>query len=314
MSTPSADAAARKHRHGLGVLVMLITVGLSATIGVNNGRLFQDVDVLAILAFTAVVMIVLFNALQLRDLAAYREILRRHRLDVVLLNGFTMLGWVGSLAVFRYLEPAIAVSAVVGLSPMATILFSRILRRKTSGSLHSDVAASLGMLIIAVFQGVVILQGKSGVGALSHRDAILGLLCVLANAIANGACGVLIKRFSEDGAKTSQILACRVPLLAILGIGYLVFVHPPLEPIADHPLASTLAILGGFTLIYLVQLALAFTEPVTVVLLSSLTPIATIGLQAFDRRLAFSVVSFVCVLLMFLLVVWSTLRRLRSTG
>lgn len=296
-----------------GVMFALLAAAIGGAMPVYVGHMVQGIDPIALLVPVALVGVALFNALQLRDLPGYITMVRGNARDLLYLNVLTLIGWVTSFAALRFIEPVLSNSASVGLEPIATLALTVALRRQTSTILRSDVLASFAMLATAVAQIVVMWSGRSGLGATGHEMVGIGIACVLANGVANGALTVMPKSLFDSGMTRSQVLGCRLILLLIAGVLYLWIARPPLAPLLDNPFAVVAAFVGSIGTLYLIQAAIQFAEPVTVALICALNPIVSLGMQAFDPRLAFSLATLVTTLVMIGLVAWSTLEQVRAS-
>jgi drug/metabolite transporter (DMT)-like permease len=311
---PSVGAHPPKSSQTIGVVLVLVWVALSASKDVYLGHLVQDIDPILMLVVCIAITLVVFNATQVPDLGSYTGALRANALDVFWLNLFTAVAWGSFFAALRFLEAAVAESFVVAVDPLATICLARALRRE-SLVLPSELAASWGMLAAAAFLGVGVWYGHSSVGALSPSDATFGIGCVLLCGVANGGITVVSKRLADRKVTTSQVMASRFFLLLAGCLVFLVIRAPAIGPLFDE--AGGVLLIGVFGVIapmFVVQKAIERTEPITVVLVGSIVPVAAFGFQQLDHRLQFSWLSFTGAAAIALVVVAGTYRRLRTGG
>jgi drug/metabolite transporter (DMT)-like permease len=295
-----------------GVMFSFLAAGVGGAWPVYVGHMAQGLDPIVLLVAVVLMGIVLFNAIQLRDLPRYIAVFRANFRDIAYVNAITLVSWTTSFAALRYIEPVLSNSASAGIEPLATLGLTLLLRRQVAVILKSDVIASSAMLVTALVQFAVIWTGLSGM-QLANRDTVwIGIACVVANGLANAALTVVPKRLFDGGMTRSQILASRMFLLVIGGLIYIAVVQPPIAPLTDDWFGVAATFVGLMGTLYLVQAAIQYAEPVTVALICALNPIASLALQWFDPRLAFSPATMATTVVMVALVGWSTLEQLRS--
>lgn len=295
-----------------GVMFSFLAAAVGGAWPVYVGHMAQGLDPIVLLVAVVLMGIVLFNAIQLRDLPRYFAVFRANFRDIAYVNAITLVSWTTSFAALRYIEPVLSNSASAGIEPLATLGLTLLLRRQVAVILKSDVIASSAMLITALVQFGVIWSGMSGMQMSAHGTVWIGIACVIANGFANAALTVVPKRLFDGGMTRSQILASRMFLLVIGGLIYLAIVQPPIAPLGDDWFGVAATFVGLMGTLYLVQAAIQFAEPVTVALICALNPIASLALQWFDPRLSFSPATMVTTVVMVVLVGWSTLEQLRA--
>lgn len=306
----TAEAAARRG-NGAGIVFALLAAGVGGAWPVYVGHLVQGVDPIVLLLAVVVVGIVLFNAIQLRAPGRYLALVRENLRDILYVNALTLVGWSTSFAALRYVEPVLSNSAATGIEPIATLGLTLLLRRGAAVILRSDVIASIAMFITAMVQVAVMWTGLSGLGHTGQGGVWIGVACIAGNGLANAALTVVPKRLFDGGMSRSQILACRMWLLAIAGAIYVAIARPPLAPLGDD-LLGVAAVFGGVMgTLYLVQAAIQFAEPVTVALICALNPIIGLVLQWFDPRIKFAPATLVTTVVMVGFIAWSTVEQLR---
>lgn len=312
MSTTSR--AAGHHSQTIGAVLVLVWVALSASRDVYLGHLEQGIDSNLLLVGCIAIAIGFFNATQLADRASYAAVLRGNRADILWLNLFTAAAWASFFVALRFLEAAVAESFVVAVDPLATIFLAQALRRE-SPVLRSELAASWAMLPAAAFLGVGVWYGQSSVGELSAAHAAFGIACVVLSGIANGGITVVSKRLSDRGVTASQVMASRFFLLLV---GCLVLVLSRGQAMAalidEIGSVVLIGVVGVIAPMFLLQKAIERAEPITVVMVGSIVPVAAFGFQQLDARLRFSWMSFAGVMAIFVVVVWGSSRRLGAGG
>lgn len=295
--------------HVQGLVLVLVWVVINALKDVYLGHLAQGINTILLLLATGLLTTLFFNALQIPSRAAYAATIRKNRGDVLLMNLCTLAAWGGGFFSLQFLEPAVVQAFVYGMDPLATVVLTWMVVRRND----ADLGAAIAMFATAVYLGVVVWRGQSGVGALEFGDGVMGLSAMTISAIGNGGIAVVGKRLANAGVPATQVTATRFLLVIVAGTGFVIARQPSLEPMLTS-IGGVLAIAlaGGIAPTFILQKALEKTEPSTVLLFGNILPMATYGLQLFDHRITFSWPTFGGVAAMCLIALWSARNRLRS--
>lgn len=293
-----------------GVPPLVAFAVLSAAVDVYAGNRLQAVDPgsVAALSFTVAAAVFLGAEVVRRGRAALRP-LRTHRHDVAALNVTTALTWLSLLYALKWLEPALVNAVSIAMGPACTLLLSRRLRRGGTG-LPAEIAAALAVIVVI---GVLLagsFTGLSSLGDIGAGRATAGAVATLLCGVASAANVIYSKRLSDAGLAPRSVLALR--FFAIVLIGWALVAreaHPRL--LAALPPALVVTVIGVAAPMYLIQLGVRHTEPITVALLSSLAPVVTYVLQLGDPRLHPAPVSLACVLAVTALITAGVLARHR---
>ena len=293
MSEGQAESTAPSLRHGgpplLGYAV------LTAAMDVYASNRFAVISPAGLAAVSFTLAVVFFAALRLRQNGLPRRAeLTRHRRDLVAINVTTTVTWMSTFYALKYLEPAIVNVIGLALGPVIMTLAGPLMRRHSRVSAAETVVAVaicglLGMLLWGSF------NGDSGLGHISATHAVLGLVFTLACAAGSAVNIIYMKRLNEAGCDSDTVLATRFVLMAVAAWGLVALggqgsVHAALVP------GAVVAVIGVGLPIYVLQVGIRYTEPITTSLLVSLSPLFAFVLQLADGRLKFSALTLAGVL------------------
>jgi drug/metabolite transporter (DMT)-like permease len=284
---------------------------LSAAVDVYAGNRLQAVDPGSLAALSFTVTAVLFAGTELvrRGRAALSP-LRTHPYDVAALNVTTALTWLSLLYALKWLEPALVNVVSIAMGPACTILLAPRLRRG-SVSLPAEIVASLAIFVVL---GVLLgssFAGLSSLGDIGTGRAAAGAAATLICGLGSAANVIYSKRLSDGGLTPRSVLAVR--FFAILVISWtLVARESRPNLLSALPPALVVTVIGVAGPMYLLQLGVRHTEPITVNLLVSLAPVMAFVLQLGDPRLRPSPVSLACILAVTALVTAGVLARHRQ--
>ncbi|MDQ0310096.1 drug/metabolite transporter (DMT)-like permease [Kitasatospora herbaricolor] len=292
-----------------GVAPLTGFAALTAAVDVYAGNRLQSLDPLAIAAVSFSLTAVFFLGLDIarKGLAAALRPLSAQRWDVLALNVSTAVTWLSMLYALKYLEPAVVNVVGLAIGPVLTLVFGPLLRRGTT-VLRAEAVVSAGIcLSIAVLVWGSV-TGRSGVGAVDAGDAALGLVLTLVCGLASTGNVIYSKRLSEAGLGPQSVLSVRffltiVVTWAAVGLGD----QPGLGAVFLP--AAVIAVIGVGLPLYLIQVGIKHTEPITASLLCTLSPLFAYLLQLPDRRLTQSTLTLLCILVITLLVGVGTAAR-----
>lgn len=257
---------------------------INAVKSVFEGALVQAISP-EFLAFNCFLLAQAFYFAICRDRRRLWSIIRHHAGDVLALNVSTMLSWVAVLYALKSFEPAVANSIIVGVIPIITIVMGRWLR--PGGGVNAlEVVASLGVLAAMAYLTDATWSGASAMGRMSPQAFAIGLTACLLTAAA--VCGntFFTKRLSEKGMTAAQIMTCRFPLLLVATLVVFIWRDSAAPYTADNILAFVLlGAIGVIFAIYVLQVGITRSEPITVSLLFASNLIMTFVIQLFDPRL-----------------------------
>ncbi|MDT0268502.1 DMT family transporter [Streptomyces sp. DSM 44915] len=300
-----------------GVVPLLAFAVLTAAMDVYAGNRFEVISPAALAAVSFTLVVAFFAAVEAgRRVArgpapAGPGALTTHRRDLLAINITTALTWLSTFYALEHLEPAIVNVVGLALGPVVTALAGPLLRR------HSRVLAAEVLVSVAICGLLGLLMwgsfsGRSGLGELSTGAAALGLAWTLACAAGSAVNIIYMKRLDDAGCAPGTVLATRFLLIGALSWGLVALADDARLGAALLP-GAVVAVIGVGLPIYVLQVGVRHTEPITTSLLICLSPLFALALQLADGRLAFSPLTLGGVLGVVALVAVGVLVRDRST-
>jgi drug/metabolite transporter (DMT)-like permease len=292
-----------------GALPLLGFAAFTAALDVYAGNQLQAHSPVTLAAVSFALATTFFLGLDIarRGPAAILRGLRRNRSDVIALNLTTAVTWLSMLYALKFLEPAVVNAVGLALGPVFTLVLSPLIRPGTS-VLKREVWVSLGIgaLIVSLAWGSV--TGRSAVGMIGTTDALIGLVLTVVTAAAGTGNVIYSKRLSEAGYSPQSVLAIRFFLMVAVTWGFLALSANVDLGGALRP-GAVLAVIGVGLPLYLLQVGIKHTEPITASLLTTLSPIFAFLLQILDRRLTPSLLTLAGIVGITALVAIGTLAR-----
>jgi drug/metabolite transporter (DMT)-like permease len=295
-----------------GVVPLLAFAALSALVDVYTGNRLQKLSPLSVAAisFTLTAAFFLGGDILRRGAAAALRPLRTHRYDVIAINVSTAVTWISLLYALEYLEPAVVNVVGLAIGPVLTVALGPLLRRRSS-VLATEIAVSVG---ICAFIAVLVwgsVSGHSGVGDVGQGRAVLGVVLTLVCGLGSTANVIYSKRLSEAGQSPRSVLAIRFFLMIAVAWAMVLTNGSPQLAAAFGP-AAVIAVIGVALPLYLIQVGIKYTEPITASLITALSPPFAFLLQLRDRRLQPSAFTLVGLLGITALVAWGVVARGRK--
>lgn len=273
-----------------GLAPLLAFAALTAAMDVYGGNRLQNVTPESLAAvsftFTAAFFIVLELA---RNGGASLRLASRQRYDVIAINCTTAVTWLATFYALRNLEPAVVNVLGLALAPVFTVLAGPLLRRNST-VIRTEVAAAVGIcgLLVVLVWGTF--AGRTSIGEIDTGRAAWGVVFSVICAIGSSANIIYMKRLSEVGHSPQSVLAIRFPLM--IAIGWLMTAISGWDDLAEAVVpGAVVAVIGIGLPIYVLQLGIKHTEPITTSLLVSLSPLFAYLFQFLDGRLRPSLLS-----------------------
>jgi len=274
---PEARRKSAAFLTGLAFVVGYILV--SAAGEVYAASAFQSSDIYTTLLIAFVIIMVVFNLLprHTRGMPTQQQVRA-----ILALNAATTVAWLGLFIGLKYVEPAIVVSFMVALGPIATAVSNFVIRGISPS--RRDVIASLLIVIAGIYLVAVIWVDMGGMSWNTY--SWVGLLASLLAGSSLAVTGVFVKRLYDLNMDGRAILANRFYLTVIVLL-FLVDFTVLRQQLTDNALQALLIALSTLIVpVILIQLGIKRLEPITVNLLLCSAPMVTFLMQMFDSRLA----------------------------
>jgi drug/metabolite transporter (DMT)-like permease len=273
----------------MGAIYVLLFNLLSASKAVFVGNLVQGTHPIVVAFWTFGIAAIFFLILNLRS-GRLPLIARQNMKNVALLNISTAGAWVTYFYALKYLEPAIDGALAFAVGPIITVVFWKALR-PTKPVLPNEKLASIGILIAVLFLAFTSLTGKSG-WQVSTNDSIFGIVCAILSGVCVVGNTVFSKHLSEHRVNALEVMGIRFWLLLLV----CVLLWPPGNPPFQLPQSSYISFLivgfAGIVLpLFILQLGIERSEPITVSLILATLPAISFLLQFLDKRLSTSMLS-----------------------
>lgn len=218
------------------------------------------------------------------------------------MNATTALAWICYFFALQSMEPSVVNTLWAGAGPLTIVALGalgiHIARPARLSRLERVLQA--GVLLSLVLLVIIALADLTGVPGRGWPSRCLGVLLTLASGVSI-VIGVLFsKRFHERGIGARAVVATRFMLTAVVAGAILLTgaVVPP-APVEAARLTQVAAASSVLVVlpIYLFQLGMVRTTPITAEIILASSPILILALQAVDGRVRFSAYSLVAVLL-----------------
>lgn len=306
-SAPSAPISALRR----GVLPLLAYAVLTAAMDVYAGNRFEVVSPASLAAVSFTLTMVFFLAVEAgRGGTRPRAALTTHRRDIVAINITTAVTWLSTFYALEYLEPAIVNVIGLALGPMIMTLAGPLLRRN-SHVMGAEIVVSIGIGVLLAALMWASFSGRSGLGDVSTSDAVLGVIFSLTCAGGSAVNIIYMKRLSDAGCAPGFVLATRFFLMGLVAWILVAFEDQPDLMAALVP-GAIVAVIGVGLPIFVLQIGIRHTEPITTSLLVCLSPLFAFAMQLADGRLRFSVFTLIGVIAVVALVAVGVLVRDRK--
>ncbi len=304
-ATPAASLAR-------GIVPLIAYAAMTAAVDVYAGNRFVHVSPAAVAAISFSAVSVFFAGVErLRNGPGLVHRLLPHRRDVLALNVTTAITWTATLYALEYLAPAVVNVIGVGLGPIITVVAGPVLRRDAVKVIAAEVVAAGGVCVVLGALVWLSFVGRSGLPDISAGHAAAGLVLTIICAVGSSLNIIYMKRLGEVGCSRGDVLASRFVLMTVLAWLLTAASHRGGVPAAVVP-GIVVAVIGVGLPIYVLQLGIHYTEPITTSLVISLSPLFAFLLQLGDSRLSFSPSTLGGILIVLLLVSIGALVRHRQ--
>src|SRR4051812_12883469 len=276
----------------LGPALVLLFCVSQAFRDVYFGHTFQGVDFFAVILLAFVSSTVIFTAIPLlRDPAAFGK-LRGQMRTVLAINVTTALAWSCYFFGLSHLEPAIANTLHSGMAPLIVVALAafgaRIAKTETVG--WGEYAGCAGIALSLVALAWVVLSDGSGTATASETASLLGLAALVTSGASITISLLYCKRLHDHGVSAAVVTASRYLLLILIAAGGLWHKGQiaGVGSLRDGAVLTLLATVLIVLPLYVFQVGIALTAPLTANVLRALGPVFVFAMQQFDSRLGIS--------------------------
>lgn len=223
------------------------------------------------------------------------------------LNLASVVTFMGFYFALKYVESAIVSALEMGIGPLFVLLLA-VFAKESISKVQWIIA--IGTLFACIFLIVAVLSGNSALQMDVTISVVLALITSVGCGIGAVLCTRYSKKLSEAGWTSSMILAHRyygIILLSFMATYEIFFKY-----FSGNILWIIAVTVGGVMLpMYLLQVGIAHCSTLMVMMSLCFVPVFTFFIQFFDPRYSWSPISFIGILLLFSLGVWSLLVEKR---
>ena len=263
------------------------------------GHVFQDVDFFAVILVAFLLSTVLFAGIaMLRSPGQFGALRGKFRL-LLALNLTTALAWSCYFFALTHLEPAIVNTIHSGMAPLtvvALVAFGAPLAQ-TAKIGHGEYLSHAGIGLALIGLCWVAVSGASGLQG-AETTTIVGLAAVTVSGTSITISLLLCKRLHDSGISAETVTTVRY--LALIAIAAMVvFKQGELRGVSGTAELTTLAALATALIViplFVLQLGIARTAPLTAHILRALSPVFVFAAQQLDGRLSYSTPTLICIL------------------
>lgn len=272
------------NRTNIGLACLLLFVIGQAVRDTWLGHLLgkHGVFEIALVGFGSAVL--LFTTLTLVVARSQLMLLARHYRLVIAVNLTTAAAWLCYFGALSRVEPTAANLMFSGIAPLSVSVLAALGLRasdlvpigRSERILHVCMGACLVLLCWTIA------SRHSSLGGLSPARGIIGLWLAAASGIFITAESVLAKQMNERGISALAIVGVRFTLVALIALSVTIGGQNSLTPLSAHDIVILSGICVAVLIlpIYLAQLGLQLTAPLTYGVVLSFGPAAVLALQA----------------------------------
>ncbi len=276
----------------MGPLLVFGFVLLSAVRDVYFGHVFQSIGFFQVVLIACVICTVFFLAVSGLRRGAGWAALRQNLGIVVAVNVTTAFAWILYFFALTHISPAAANTLYSGIGPLAIIALEavgwRIVERGPLRRMEAVFFVGVGLSLVMIVVGAV--SGWSGVRGGSTVIAFVGAILAVLAGVSLVISILYTRKLHDRGVASDTILATRFLLIILVaavaeGFGDRSIWAFPAAELAWLGLSGSLLIVMP---IYVLQLGIARSVPLTANIIRALGPVVVFGAQLVDPRIVFS--------------------------
>jgi len=282
------------------VLVLLFAIS-QALRDVYFSGVFQGVNLFAVILITFSMSILVCGLRAVRQTPSLFQRLRTELPTVIGMNITTAIAWTCYFYGLKTLQPSIVNTLHSAIGPLIVVAlgafgFMNVTKSTTSRAerlCYAGLAASIAAL------WWVTLSGNSGTGVGDPAEALLALGLLLVSGTSITISLLLSRQLNERGFDADALTVGRYPLIVVLALIVCIASDRPLGITSGSQLAmiTIAAALLIAVPLYVLQVGIANTAPLTGHVIRSLGPVFIFALELIDQRIAYSTAVMACIIL-----------------
>jgi drug/metabolite transporter (DMT)-like permease len=294
------------------LLVLAFTLSQSLR-DVYFGAVFQGVDFFAILLLAFGLSTIIFGVMALLRAPHEFGLLRKHLRSLIAANLTTALAWSCYFFALTHVDPSVVNTIHSGMGPL-TVFVLGIFGIRLAQARPGGIAEKFGYAGIAVsIAGLwwTVLSGHSGLPADHFAQSLAGVALVMVSGVSITVSLLYCKRMQDGGLSADTVTATRYFLLIAVA-GGVELAHGRLGGIDT---AGRLVFLSAASIVlivlplYVFQLGIGRTAPLTAQIIRALGPIFVFAMAQFDGRMTYSAATLICIAVYSFSVIWSNLAH-----
>lgn len=296
-----------------GPLLVLVFTLSQAFRDVYFGSVFQRFEFFAVLALAFSLSTAIFAVVTLMRAPGDFQKLHREIGTILAANITTATAWSCFFFALTYLDPAIVNTVHSAMGPLTLVLLGacgvRLAKPDPIGRIECVGYVGIAGSVAALWW--VVIAGYSGLPVTNLIASITGLALLSVSGASITVSLLYCKRLQDLGVGPDTVTTVRYVMLIVLAAG-VVFWRGKHGGI-DTMMGFTTLSLAAATLIvlplYVFQLGIGRTTPLTAQIIRALGPVFVFALEQFDGRLHYSLPALACILVYSASVLLSNIRH-----
>jgi drug/metabolite transporter (DMT)-like permease len=278
------------------VLAFCLSQGLR---DVYFGHVFQGTDFFAVVLLAFALSTLVFGTITAFKMPAEFKTLRGHIATVLAMNLTTAVAWSCYFFALTHLEPSIVNTVHSGMGPLTVVVLAvsgaRLAKPTGVGRAELWSYAAIAVSIAALWW--VVLSGRSGLRIGNETTDLTSLVLLMISGSSITISLLYSKRLHDQGVSAEAVTAVRY-LLLILVAAAVEGLKGQMEGVSGLADLATLSIAGPALIVlplFILQVGIALTAPLTAHVIRSLGPVGVFVLEQVDGRLVYSTPTLICI-------------------
>jgi drug/metabolite transporter (DMT)-like permease len=283
----------------LGPLLVLAFCLSQALRDVYFGHVFQGMHFFAVILLAFTLSTLVFGSITAVRTPAEFKTLRGHIATVLAMNLTTAIAWSCYFFALTHLQPSIVNTVHSGMGPLTVVALAacgvRLAKPGVVGRGELWSYAAIAVSIVALWW--VVLSGRSGLRAGNEATDLIGLVLLMISGSSITISLLYSKRLHDHGVSAQAVTAVRYLLLILVAAGAQTF-NGRIEGVSGLVDLATLSIAAPGLIVlplFILQVGIALTAPLTAHVIRSLGPVCVFVLEQVDGRLVYSRPTLICI-------------------